>query len=246
MDISVIVPVWNEEDIIERFCFDLFDVLKHSRQESEVIFVDDGSTDNTFKILKGIFIDSKRVKIIKLTRNFGQHLALLTGMYYVKGKIIITLDADLDYSLRGIYEFVKEINKGYDCVFGWRKGYGAGFLNFVFYSCLKFLTHSKVHDFTCPLRALRRKVVEDMKKCGSIDKISSSLADRCCSEVVIEIYRDKMKKSSYNFFRKCRLAFRMIFDIIFKNMSKGKHIFKPDLIIKKVLSYDVEDNFIRR
>ena len=114
MKYSIIIPVYNEEENIEVFYNRLIKVLKNLHKSYEVIFVNDGSTDNSLNILKKI----RDIRIISLTRNFGQQAALMAAFNNVKGDEIITIDVDLQMNPEDIPKLINKINEGYDIVYG--------------------------------------------------------------------------------------------------------------------------------
>ncbi len=235
-EVSILVPVWNEEKVIRDFYSELSKVLVSLNKKTEVIFIDDGSSDNTFSMLKEIHSESSGagVKVVRLIRNMGQHFVLLVGMHYAQGKVVIGIDADLEYSPIDIPRFIEKIEQGYDLVFGWRSGYRQGVLRSVYINFINYFVRPKVHDFTCPFRAMRGEVVKQIRNCGSIDKVSAKIPRHRCSEIKIKFERNKTKRSRYTFWGKLALSFRMSQDIILKRLNQKKRFdFTP--VIKEVL-----------
>lgn len=234
-DISIIVPAWNEEKIITEFYSELSQVLNNLKKKSEVIFVDDGSSDDTFKILRRIYNNSSNVKVVKLTKNMGQHIALLIGMHYTQGRLIVGIDADLEYSPSDILQFIERIDKGYDLVFGWRENYKAGAMRSIFLAFIRYFVRPKVHDFTCPFRAMHEAVVKQIRNCGSIDRICAKIPSNRCSEIKVKFNPNQTRRSKYSFFRRLKLSFQMSYDIIFKTANQNKQ-YDFNSIVSKVLS----------
>lgn len=234
-DVSILVPVWNEEKVVSGFYSELSKVILSLNKKSEVIFIDDGSADNTFALLKIIYSQSANVKAVRLARNMGQHFALFVGMHYAQGRVVIGIDADLEYSPQEIPFFIEKIEEGYDLVFGWRQNYKQGLWRLIFIKCINYFVQPKVHDFTCPFRAMRETVVKQIRKCGSIDKISAKIPRERCSEIKIKFNPKKIKSSNYTIWRKLKLAFKMLQDIFLKRMNQNK---KNDfsLVVSDVLS----------
>jgi len=115
---SVVIPVLNEEENLEVLYARLTKVMNSLNGSHEIIFVDDGSQDNSFQILKGLHEKDKNVKVIRFTRNFGQHPAVMAGFDTAGGEIIITLDADLQNPPEEIPKLIEKLNEGYELVFG--------------------------------------------------------------------------------------------------------------------------------
>ena len=121
IDCSVVVPLYNEADVIEELCQRLTATMDETGLSYELILVDDGSTDNTLQLLKDIANKDSKIIVVELRRNFGQTPALAAGFDMAKGLIIISMDGDLQHMPEEIPNFLKEIDAGYDVVSGWRK-----------------------------------------------------------------------------------------------------------------------------
>ncbi len=120
MDISVIIPVFNEEKNVKPLYEQILGSMERMGVSFEVIFIDDGSIDNTFEILQGLHDKDNRLKVIRFRKNFGQTAALSAGFDHSKGNIIITLDGDLQNDPGDIPILVEKLKEGYDIVSGWR------------------------------------------------------------------------------------------------------------------------------
>ena len=120
LDISVVSPVYDEEENIPIIYDKLKNVLNKLNKSYEIIFIDDGSTDNSFKILEKLYNKNKNIKIIKLRTNFGQTSALNIGFKNAKGSVIVTIDSDLQNDPKDIPKMLNKLKEGYDAVSGWR------------------------------------------------------------------------------------------------------------------------------
>jgi glycosyltransferase involved in cell wall biosynthesis len=116
--LSVIVPVHNEEETLETLHSRLTSVMQELREPYEIIFIDDGSTDNSLQVLKGLRRQDRNVKLISFTRNFGQHPALTAGFDHARGDVVITIDADLQNPPEEIPKLLDKLDEGYELVFG--------------------------------------------------------------------------------------------------------------------------------
>lgn len=181
LDISVVIPIYNEEENINELYVKLTNVLPSISENYEILFVDDGSTDNSFNILKGINKEDKNVKVIKFRRNFGQSAAISAGFDHSKGNVIITMDGDLQNDPADIPLLLEKIKEGYDVVSGWRverkdpfftKKLPSKFSNWL----ASKLTGVKLHDFGCTLKAFRREAVENINLYGEMHRYIPALA----------------------------------------------------------------------
>src|SRR5207302_1486223 len=117
---SIVVPFFNEQENIPPLYMKLTEVMDGIGEHYELVFVDDGSKDNTFKVLSDIYEHDRRVNIVRLRRNFGQTAALKAGFDFARGEVIISMDGDLQHDPDEIPRFVEKIEEGYDLVSGWR------------------------------------------------------------------------------------------------------------------------------
>lgn len=181
MSISIIIPVCNEEENIPDLVRSLTAALAEIETEYEVIFIDDGSTDNTFTVLKGIHKEEDCIKIIRFRRNFGQTAAISAGFDYSHGDVIITMDGDLQNDPEDILVLLKKINEGYDVVSGWRVERKDPFFTKKLPSKISNwlaskLTGVELHDFGCTLKAFRREVVDQVNLYGEMHRYIPALA----------------------------------------------------------------------
>jgi len=170
MDISAIVPIYNEDTCIEQLYEELTESLEKITKKYEIILVDDGSTDNTYKIIKSIAAKDSHIVIVKLRKNFGQTPALLAGFHNTSGNIIITLDADLQNDPADIPRLLEKLGKGFDVVCGWRMDRQDNIIKRLPSKLSNFLnrkiTGVKIHDSGCTLRAYKKEAVKDIKLYG--------------------------------------------------------------------------------
>jgi len=173
--ISVIIPVFNEEKNILPLYEKLSAVLKQLQQGYEVIFVDDGSTDNSLNHLRLISKDDPSVKVISFLRNYGQTAALSAGIDFSKGTIIIPMDGDLQNDPEDIPLLLRKIEEGYDVVSGWRKERRDHFLRRRFPSIIankiiSFLGRVPLHDYGCTLKAYKRGILKNIRLYGEMHR----------------------------------------------------------------------------
>lgn len=179
--VSVVIPAYNEEDSLRPLAIELKKVFNELRDyEFEVIIVDDGSTDNSLKVLNEIRREDDRFKIISFQKNYGKSAALSIGFKYATGDLIVTMDADLQDDPHEIPNLIKKIDEGYDLVSGWKKirfdpfikKYSSRLFNFV----TSFLTGIKIHDFNCGLKIYRSEVTRSIKVYGEMHRYLPVLA----------------------------------------------------------------------
>lgn len=176
MKLSVIIPAYNEGGNIIPLYERLKEVL--AKHNYEIIFVDDGSTDNTFDKMMGI--KDEKVRCISFMRNFGKAAALSSGFDNSKGNVIITMDADLQDDPSEIPKLLEKLNEGYDLVVGWKyprvdsltKKIASKIFNFM----VRRLTKIKLHDSDCNFRVMRREVVDNLNIYGGLFRYIPSLA----------------------------------------------------------------------
>ncbi|MEK6690136.1 MAG: glycosyltransferase family 2 protein [Nitrospirota bacterium] len=181
MDISVIIPVFNEEKNVKPLYEQILDSMERMGVSFEIIFIDDGSIDNTFKILQDIHNKDKRLKVIRFRKNFGQTAAISAGFDYSKGNIIITLDGDLQNDPGDMPLLVEKLNEGYDIVSGWRYKRKDPFFrrrlpSMIANRLISFITNVKLHDYGCSLKAFKKDVIKNIRLYGEMHRFIPAVA----------------------------------------------------------------------
>ncbi len=168
--LSIVIPAFNEENNLIRLIGSLTETLAATDYTYEIIFIDDGSTDGTFEIIREIACKNPRVRGIRLRRNFGKSNALATGFELARGEVVITLDADNQDDPHEIPRFLAKLDEGYDLVSGWKKirhdpkiRVSASHL---FNKTVRWLTGVPLHDFNCGFKAYRAEVVKEVPLYG--------------------------------------------------------------------------------
>ena len=205
IDLSIVIPLFNEVDNLEILHSQLDSVLKTLDETYEIIFIDDGSTDGSYQTLKRLQAQDERVRVIRFRRNFGQTAAFAAGFDLARGNIIITMDADLQNDPSDIPLLLEKIDEGYDVVSGWRVGRQDKFLtrrlpsqiaNFL----ISKLTRVRLHDYGCSLKAYRRDVVKNIELYGEMHRFIPALASWMgieVAEVPVNHFARKFGKSKY-------------------------------------------------
>lgn len=207
--ISVVIPLYNEEESLPELALQLEGELKKvAKDRWEVIFIDDGSTDHSFSVLKQINDRNKKFRAIRLRRNYGKSAALSVGFAEAKGVIIVTMDADLQDDPAEIQNLLAKIKDGYDLVSGWKKKrkdpitktIPSKFFNFV----TSLASGIKLHDFNCGLKAYRREVVKNLQVYGEMHRYLPALAHLDgfkVTEVQVVHHPRRYGKSKFGFSR---------------------------------------------
>jgi glycosyltransferase involved in cell wall biosynthesis len=209
IEISLVIPVYNEEESLPELYEQLGRVCPGLGKPYEIIFVDDGSTDGSFEILKRLRAGEPRVRIVRFRRNFGQTAALAAGFDLARGDVIVTLDADLQNDPADIAALLTKIDAGYDIVSGWRKDRKDRFLSRRLPSILangliSRFTGVKLHDYGCTLKAFRREVIKSINLYGELHRFIPAIASTMGVSIAeIEVrHRPRLKgKSKYNILR---------------------------------------------
>lgn len=171
--ISIVIPVYNEEDSVKPLQEKLSAVLSRLQLVYEIIYVDDGSTDKTFSNLAEIRQASpQEVKVIKFTGNFEKSAALMAGLNEATGDIIITMDGDLQDEPEEIPRFLAKLNEGFDCVTGWKASrqdpVSKTFPSKIFNFLVSRIANLKVHDFNCGFKAYTKEAAKSLSLYGGL------------------------------------------------------------------------------
>jgi len=180
MNISVVIPVWNEEENIRPLHKRLSEVMRKTGKEYEIIFVNDGSTDHTAKAIDSLKSKDRHVKVVWFRTHRGKSDALSAGFAAAKGGHIITMDGDLQDEPNEIPNFIRKINEGYDMVVGWKyrrhdpvtKRLPSKFFN----ELTAWITGLKIHDSNCCFKIFKREVANDIKVYGELHRYIPALA----------------------------------------------------------------------
>jgi undecaprenyl-phosphate 4-deoxy-4-formamido-L-arabinose transferase len=216
--ISVVIPVYNEAANLPVLWDRLAAVMKQIARPWEVVFIDDGSADDSLKMMRGYADETPgHVRVVELARNFGQHSAILAGFKQARGDIIVTLDADLQNPPEEIPRLVQAIDAGNDVVGGWREERQDDAFRRVASRYHNKLTSAIVgvpmHDYGCMLRAYRRHIVDAVVACDEkaafVPALANSFAKRV-AEIPVGHAERAAGSSKYNLFRLATLSLNLI------------------------------------
>jgi len=207
-EVSIVIPVLNESGSLPELYSKLKGSMDKLKKKYEIIFIDDGSADNSFEILKEIHLKDSRVKVIKFRKNFGQTVAISAGFDHAKGNVIVTMDSDLQNDPGDISKLLQKMDEGFDVVSGWRadrkdpftKKIPSMISNFL----ARHLTSVKIHDFGCTLKAYKREVLNELELYGETHRYIPALVawkGFKIGEIKVKHYPRKHGKTKYGWKR---------------------------------------------
>jgi glycosyltransferase involved in cell wall biosynthesis len=231
---SIVVPLHNEQENVTDLYDRLKAVMEANHESFEMVLVDDGSDDGTFRMLCEIAAVDSRVTVVKLRRNFGQTSALAAGFDHARGEYIIAMDGDLQHDPTDIPLFLEKIHEGYDIVSGWRKERIDNlWLRRIPSRCANWvmakLSGVDIHDFGTTFKAYRREILEQVPLYGELHRFIPALASwhgaSICEVAIRNINRER-GASHYGISR----TFRVFFDLItirflLRYLSRPLHFF---------------------
>jgi glycosyltransferase involved in cell wall biosynthesis len=231
---SIVVPFHNEEDNVTVLYARLKQVMEQVGDSFELVLVDDGSNDRTYKLLEEIAAVDSRVLVVKLRRNFGQTSALAAGFDHASGEYILAMDGDLQHDPNEIPNFLEKLEEGYDVVSGWRKERIDNFvMRRIPSRCANWLMAKlsgvDIHDFGTTFKAYRHEVIQNIPLYGEMHRFIPALASwygaSICEIPIKNVHRER-GKSHYGIGR----TFRVFFDLLtirflLKYMSRPLHFF---------------------
>jgi glycosyltransferase involved in cell wall biosynthesis len=216
--LSIVLPVFNEEDNVARLHRELKRALDGLRHSYEIIYVDDGSQDQSFQRLSEVAANDSTINVIRLRRNYGQTAALSAGIDRSSGEVIVLLDADLQNDPADIGLLVDRIEEGYDVVSGWRKNrqdkrLTRKFPSHIANALISRMTGVHLHDYGCTLKAYRREVLEHVRLYGEMHRFIPAYASWSgarITEVAVNHRARQFGKSKYGLSRTMRVLLDMI------------------------------------
>ncbi|PIP47104.1 MAG: hypothetical protein COZ70_11025 [Deltaproteobacteria bacterium CG_4_8_14_3_um_filter_51_11] len=239
MDISIVIPVFNEENNLERVYERLLQVFSESPLHCELVFVDDGSTDGSLGVLKRIKEtcgDAFQIKVVELSRNFGQHPAIIAGFSEAEGRLIATMDADLQIDPTYLLPMIEKIGEQHDMVSGIRIGRSDSFLlrrlpSRVLNLLIGRTVSKRLKDFGCPLNVFKKEIVQSMADYGEMRRFYKALAAmlaRSVAEVEVRCEPRQNGRSKYNLISLIDLFFEFV-----TNFSR--HLFQRVVLVGLIL-----------
>jgi glycosyltransferase involved in cell wall biosynthesis len=217
-DLSVIIPVYNEAPNLAELHRELTDTLAASARTYELLFIDDGSTDEGFQILAGIQARDARVRVVRFRRNFGQTAAFSAGFALARGRVIVTSDGDRQNDPRDIPALVSRLDDGFDIVCGWRRDRKDTWLTRRLPSkianwLISRATGVELHDYGCSLKAFRSEVVKPLRLYGEMHRFIPAIASEYgvnVSEMVVNHRARTQGQSKYGLSRTVRVILDLL------------------------------------
>ncbi|MBL8924573.1 MAG: glycosyltransferase family 2 protein [Myxococcaceae bacterium] len=245
IDLSVVVPFFNEEENARALYDELKGVLEQFGRSYEMVFVDDGSTDKTFSVLEDVAKKDDAVVVVRFRRNFGQTAALAAGIERAKGLVIVPMDGDLQNDPAEIPKLLAKMAEGYECVSGWRKNrQDAGIRvlpSKVANRLIGWLSGVRIHDYGCTLKAYRRDVIEGVRLYGEMHRfipIYAHWQGARVTEMVVNHRARRAGVSKYGFGRIPRVVLDLIVvKFLFQYLTKPIYVFGGFGLVALILSF---------
>ncbi len=218
MKISVVIPIYNEEENVTLLYDELTGVMKSMDSRYEIIFIDDGSSDTTLSILKSIQASDTDVAVIQFRKNFGQTAAMSAGFDYARGDVIITMDGDLQNDPQDIPRFIEKIKEGFDIVTGWRYDRKDAFISrrlpsIIANKIISWTTGVALHDYGCTLKAFRKEVIKNIHLYGEMHRFIPAIASGMgisFTEIKVNHRARRFGTSKYGISRTIRVVLDLI------------------------------------
>lgn len=246
---SIVIPAYNEEEALPLLLEKLDSVIRSLPHPSEVVVVDDGSRDRTPQILKEAVKRYPWLRVFILRRNFGQSAALTCGIENARGKVIVTLDADLQNDPEDIPRLLEKIEEGYDVVSGWRRERRDPFLSRRLPSrvanwLIGRITGVKIHDYGCTLKAYRREVIQGIPIYGELHRFIPVLTDlrgARITEIPVRHHPRRFGKSKYGISRTYRVLLDLFLMFFFQRFAtRPLHLFGLVGLVLSALGFSIE------
>jgi glycosyltransferase involved in cell wall biosynthesis len=246
MELSVVVPVYNEEANVEPLIGEINGVLCHLGKSYEVVVVDDGSEDQTFAVLSKLHREQPTMKVVRLKRNFGQTAALAAGLAYARGEIVVLMDGDGQNDPADIPALLVKLAEGNDMVAGWRFNRRDPFLNrrlpsMIANRLISWTTRVKLHDYGCTLKAMRKDIAKNLKLYGEMHRFIPAIAyERGARIAELKVnHRPRLRgQSKYGITRTLRVVLDLLtVKFMISYSTRPSHVFGPIGILSGVAGF---------
>ena len=236
MELSIVIPVFNEEENIAPLVHEIERVLAPSQKSYEIVVVDDGSKDGTFASLRKLFNQSERLKIVRLKRNFGQTAALAAGLDHADGEIIVLMDGDGQNDPADIPLLLSKIAEGNDLVAGWRHNRKDSFItrrlpSMIANRLISWTTQVKLNDYGCTLKAMRKELAKSLRLYGEMHRFIPAIAYERGGQIVeLEVnHRPRLRGASkYGITRTLRVVLDLLtVKFLVSYSTRPAHVFGP-------------------
>lgn len=232
--LSVVIPLLNESGNLKELNKRLKLVLDKLNLDYELIYINDGSTDNSLEILKQLQNNDEKIIVINFRRNYGQTAAFAAGIDYAKGEKIVTIDSDLENFPEDIPKLLNKMDEGYDIVSGWRSDRKDNFWmrilpSNIANSIISYICGIKLHDYGCSLKVYRAEIIKEVKLYGEMHRFIPALASILgisVTEIPVDHLRRTSGKSNYSIFRFVKVILDIIvLKFLLNYASRPFHIF---------------------
>lgn len=218
MDLSVVIPVYNEEESLPELLSEIHAVLSPTGKRFEVICIDDGSTDSSLAVLRQLSSEYDTLRVAEFRRNFGQTAAMQAGLDAAGGAVVVMLDADLQNDPADIPRMLEKLDEGYDLVAGWRSKRQDTFLarrlpSVIANRLISLTTHVHLHDYGCTLKAIRSEVVKELRLYGEMHRfipVIASLVGARLVELPVHHRARRFGTSKYGIGRTVRVVLDLL------------------------------------
>jgi len=246
MELSVVIPVYNEEENVEPLFLEIKGILASLGKSYEIIAVDDGSKDGTFPVLSRLHRDESSLKVVRLKRNFGQTAALAAGLAHAEGDIVVLMDGDLQNDPADIPALLAKLDEGNDLVAGWRHNRRDSFFNrrlpsMIANRLISWTTKVKLHDYGCTLKAMRKDVAKGLRLYGEMHRFIPAIAyERGAQVAELKVnHRPRTHGTSkYGISRTLRVILDLLTVKFLSSYStRPAHIFGPIGVISGLIGF---------
>jgi glycosyltransferase involved in cell wall biosynthesis len=218
LDLSVVIPVFNEEESLPELIAELTAVLDGTGLRYEVVCIDDGSSDRSFEVLTGLSAQQPKLLVGRLRRNFGQTAAIQAGLDAARGRVIAMLDADLQNDPRDIPAMLDRLEQGYDLVVGWRADRKDRFINrrlpsMIANWLISATTNVRLHDYGCTLKLMRAEVAKSIRLYGELHRfipVMAALVGARMCELPVNHRARRFGRSKYGIGRTTRVLLDLV------------------------------------
>jgi len=246
MLISIIIPIYNEENNIQPLYTNLQETMEKCEFAWEVIFINDGSLDSSGQKLEGLSQMDKRIKVINFRKNYGQTAAMMAGFDFAAGQLIISMDGDLQNDPNDIPKLIEKIEEGYDICSGWRKNRKDSFFirnlpSWLANKLISALSGVNLHDYGCTLKAYKADILKELRLYGEMHRfipIYASWQGARIAEIPVNHHPRTSGKSKYGLERTYKVFLDLLFILSFLTLfSKPMYIFGGFGIVNMGLSF---------
>jgi glycosyltransferase involved in cell wall biosynthesis len=236
MQLSVVIPVYNEEENVEPLIQEINAVVEPLGKSYEIVVVDDGSLDNTFLVLAQLHQNEPHLRVVRLKRNFGQTAAVAAGLAHANGEVVVMMDGDGQNDPADIPALLAELDRGADLVSGWRHARRDPWLSrrlpsMIANHLISWATRVKLHDYGCTLKAMRKDVAKNLKLYGEMHRFIPAIAyerGARVSELKVNHRPRRRGKSKYGITRILRVILDLLtVKFLISYSTRPSHIFAP-------------------